>query len=138
MRKLLAILLMLGGSAQALGCEKYDTPGVTLTGTVKIKTFYGPPNYGEQPATDSKEQQAILLLSKPLCTLESKDDQAEKDEMEVTLVPMGNVDFDRYANKSIKVSGSLFHAFTAHHNTTLLLEVTKEPQLLAAQPAKGK
>src|SRR5690349_21402036 len=69
MRPLLAISLMLCASTQALGCEKYNTPGVTLTGTVKIKTFYGPPNYGEQPATDSKEQQAILLLSKLLCTL---------------------------------------------------------------------
>src|SRR5260370_19055860 len=40
----------------------YGPEKVTLTGSVVYRTFYGPPNYGENPKTDSRETQDILLL----------------------------------------------------------------------------
>src|SRR5258705_13599459 len=41
---------------------RYELDKVTLVGTIVSRTFYGPPNYGEDPKIDSKERQYILLL----------------------------------------------------------------------------
>ncbi len=54
-------------SSAAEGCLHYMGEAVTLSGKVTIRTFYEPPNYGENPDTDSRETQGILQLVKPIC-----------------------------------------------------------------------
>jgi hypothetical protein len=73
-----------------------------------LKTFYGPPNYGEDPDTDSLETQALLALDAPICVCTS-DEGTETDASdvhEVTLVPLGNPGFTKYAGKRISPKGS--------------------------------
>jgi hypothetical protein len=124
-RILLAVFMCAG--AQVFACEEYGLPNTTLAGTVKIYTFFGPPGYGESPSTDMKEQQAILQLTKPLCTVASKDDADEYDQLNVMLVRMGNFDLRPFAGKFVTVRGSLFHANTGHHRTPVLISIYDAP-----------
>lgn len=100
---------------------------VTLSGKVTTRTFYGPPGYGENPATDSRETQGILLLSKPICVDENPTDydEAEKNQLEVTLVPLGKTNLKGYIGNQVTVHGALFHANTGHHHTPVLIQIIR-------------
>jgi len=124
------LLLCLAAEAQSAGtCARYGEEGVVLKGRVVLRTFYGPPNYGENPKTDAREKQALLKLDQPLCTVESADveEQAEHDQREVTLVPFGKLSLAPYAGKHVSVQGSLFHSSTGHHHTPILIELRQPP-----------
>ena len=122
---LLIVLCSVPGQSLAASCLHYDGEPLTLTGTMSLQTFYGPPNYGESPDTDSRETQAILVLSKPICVDAQPNDwdAAEKGQLRVTLVPPAGVDFRRYKGKKVTLSGTLFHAQTGHHRTPVLMQV---------------
>ena len=105
---------------------EYAPAVVELEGTLSIKTFFGPPNFGENPNTDSKEETRVLILDKPI-------NVRAKIETEPTLgPPVRNVRelqlvFDRplrkWAGKKLIVKGTLFYAHTGHHFTDVLLDV---------------
>lgn len=84
---------------EVCACEKYDLPSTTLAGTVTIEMFYGPPGYGESPATDLKERAVLLRLAKPLCTVASNDSAAEQNQVKVMLVPMDNLSLEPLRGK---------------------------------------
>lgn len=105
----------------------YEPDRVTLVGKVVSRTFYGPPNYGEDPATDSKEDQYILILDTPIDVIGSIDpiDKTERGVKKLTLVVF---DFktnpvESLLGKRVEVHGRLFHAHTGHHRTRVLIEV---------------
>jgi hypothetical protein len=110
-------------------CAPYDIEGVVLSGTVELRSFFGPPNYGENPETDAKEVQALLKLDHALCTLESeeREEQAERNQRLVTLVPMGGFSLKQYAGKHVSVKGSLYHADNGHHRTPVLIAIRQPP-----------
>jgi hypothetical protein len=127
-----AIFLLVCSSLHAEICQRYDVDNTELTGRVSIQTFFGPPNYGESPETDSKERQAILHLNRPICTTSTDDSPAEENQTDVTLVPMGNFSLVPFDGKPVTVRGELFHAITGHHHTDVLISIDKPPQI--AQP----
>jgi hypothetical protein len=107
----------------------YGTEKVTLTGKVVSRTFYGPPNYGENPRTDSRESQYVLLLDSAIDVVASKDDLLTRTERRVTKVTLVVSDFDAHPVKPllgqrVEVEGTLFHAHTGHHHTKVLIEVS--------------
>ena len=108
-------------------CLHYMGDPVTLSGKVTKRTFYGPPGYGENPDIDSRETQGVLLLSEPICVDENPRDydEAEKNQLEVTLVPLGNTNLKGYIGKQVTVQGKLFHANTGHHHTPVLIEIIR-------------
>ncbi|MFZ2269487.1 MAG: DUF4431 domain-containing protein [Azonexus sp.] len=110
-------------------CAPYDVEGITLSGKVVLRTFFGPPNYGENPETDARETQALLQLDQPLCTLasEERDEPAERNQRLVTLVPMGGLSLKQYAGKHVSVQGSLYHADNGHHRTPVLIAIRQAP-----------
>jgi hypothetical protein len=95
-----------------------------LTGRVKFRTFYGPPNYGENPKTDSRETQALLVLSNPVCVEANPTsyEEGEKGQRKITLVPSAGFNPPQYRGKIVTVEGTLFHAHTAHHHTPVLMQ----------------
>ncbi|MBI5918371.1 MAG: DUF4431 domain-containing protein [Nitrosomonadales bacterium] len=125
------IFLMLLFTAQlswaAEPCLHYSGSPVTLTGKVKLQTFFGPPNYGENPDTDSRETQAILLLAKPICmeANPAEYEEAEQNQLEVTLVPLKKENLKSHEGKQIAVQGTLYHAHTGHHHTQVLIEIKR-------------
>jgi len=128
LRHLFAISLTWFASAHASPCLVYGAPGTTLQGIVTVETFYGPPNFGESPETDSKVRQAILRLDSPICTQESADEPAELGQVRITLAPTGGLNLDAHAGKRVTVTGALFHASTGHHRTPLLMAIRQAPQ----------
>lgn len=109
----------------AESCLHYGGSPVTLSGKVKLQTFFGPPGYGEKPDSDSRETQAILLLEKPICVEANPKDyeEAEQNQREVTLVPLGKENLKDYEGNQIMVQGTLYHAFNGHHHTPVLIEI---------------
>src|SRR5580692_2017083 len=64
---ILASLFSLGISmAQAATVDVLPT--VTVEGVLLVGTFFGPPNYGENPGTDRLERSYFLQLPAPLVT----------------------------------------------------------------------
>lgn len=121
----MASLMLLARSA--IACFKYDEELVSITGKVVLRTFFGPPGFGESPEIDSKEQQAILVLDKPLCVNASEDEDAESNQKEITLVPLKDVSLSRFEGKNIIAKGMLFHAITGHHHTAVLMLLQEPP-----------
>ena len=124
---ILAISLAASLPTVAASCLHYSGSSVTLAGKVKLQKFFGPPNFGENPDTDSHEVQAILLLAKPICVDENPKDyeKAEQNQMQVTLVPLHHENLRNYEGKQIIVQGTLYHAHTGHHHTPVLMEIKR-------------
>jgi hypothetical protein len=102
-----------------------------LAGTIASREYYGPPGYGETPAIDRRERQAVLLLDQPTCVDRSADgnDGPETGQKVVTLVPLKrDVRLAMHLNQHVKVRGKLFHAISGHHHTPLLIQLRHEPQ----------
>jgi hypothetical protein len=102
---------------------------VTLTGNLVYRTFYGPPNYGEKPKTDSKETQSILLLDSAVDVIAVKQDILSETELGVKRVTLvfgkstpHPVTF--YLKRRVTVEGTLIHAHTGHHHTKILIDVS--------------
>jgi len=65
---LLCGLVALAGSFQASAQQRlsYEPAKVQLSGTMVTEPFYGPPNFGEDPAKDKKVQVLELKLDAPV------------------------------------------------------------------------
>ena len=110
----------------------YDDTASILIGTLTVKSYFGPPGYGESPSIDSKEEEYILILEKPINVIQrSKKDEEEGIDVtkfnnkKIQLVILGDINLDPFINKKIKVSGSFFGAISGHHHTPVLLQVSK-------------
>ncbi|MGY4516710.1 DUF4431 domain-containing protein [Lysobacter sp. HA18] len=134
-----ALLLALSPVAARAECLRYEPSVVALSGTLSTRTFYGPPNYGEDPLTDSRERQVLLRLDAPMCTTTSPDgdDVAEKGQREVTLT-FADLDLRPYIGKHVRIEGTLFHAITAHHHTSVLIDINALPTLTTKPPASTR
>lgn len=108
-------------------CFVYDRPDVRLSGHLQIRVYFAQPGYGENPATDARDVQAVLFLDKPLCMQASSDGRvsAAPSEIEVTLVPPQGQRLSHLAGRRIEVTGALFPAETGHHHTAVLMQVQR-------------
>jgi hypothetical protein len=113
-------------SVYAADAYKFEPSVVTLTGKLVMKEFYGPPGYGEDPKTDSKEHAAILLLTSPIKVIAEKDDQFNETRdniKEVQLINVKRIALSKFFEKKVKVTGKLSLAITGHHHTDVLIEI---------------
>ena len=111
-------------------CLPYEPAEVTLTGSVSIKTFPGPPNYTSIKEGDKPEQAWILRLAKPICVKADKQDEVNLAVDHVSLIQLVLRDKQfsqvRTLNKRgpVTLTGTLFHSITAHHHAKVLMWVT--------------
>ena len=108
---------------------------VALSGELIRRTYWGPPNYGEQPATDSLEDAWLVVLDTPICVEAdpgglNENSTSEFNVIVVQLVVLepgaGNESLkavDRLVGRHVIVTGFLEHALTGHHRTPVLLMV---------------
>lgn len=119
--------------AHADGCLKYEPEMVTLTGTVIVKRFPGPPEYSSIEAGDRTETVTIIKLDRPICvnadSASAVNTEAEEDVAEIQIGPLYHLlpgwpkQFKRLKSKKAKVAGTLFHRHTGHHRTAILMDV---------------
>jgi Domain of unknown function (DUF4431) len=103
----------------------YGPEKVAVTGRVVYRTFYGPPNYGENPKTDSQETQDILLLESAVDVIATGNDPMDQTERRVTRITLVIDHSIRHLiGKRVVIEGTLFHAHTGHHHTKVLMEVS--------------
>jgi hypothetical protein len=122
-------LLLCGFSeaTQEKGWVSYQPAVVELKGTLTLRRYYGPPNYGENPKTDTKEAMFILILSQPVNVRGNPDPKAGFDRQSVKNIRriqlVITMPYKEFIGKKVLVKGTLFHAFTGHHHTKVLMEV---------------
>src|SRR5574341_695482 len=112
--------------AYAADTFKFEPAVVTLTGKLVKKEFFGPPGYGEDPKKDSKEQAAILVLTRPIRVVAEEDDQFNetRDNInEVQLINVKGIALSKFFQNKVKVTGKLSSAITGHHHTAVLIEI---------------
>ena len=116
--------------------EYGSDPFITLSGTLRLKLFPGPPEYssienGDRAdfcwVLDMDKESFILALNTPVqeLGLDYKDIIKWPNASEVFLFPDQNVDesIRKRNGQHISISGYLFHAHTAHHYSPMLLTV---------------
>ncbi|MBI5888282.1 MAG: DUF4431 domain-containing protein [Deltaproteobacteria bacterium] len=117
------------GDTKSEECLSYEPAKVRLTGTIVRETFPGPPEYRSIEKGDAPEAFWILKLEKPVCVNGKVEDvdESETNVKAIQLVFDEGSDYNRYRpllHKKVSVSGTLSHAFTVHHRSRVLLEVT--------------
>ncbi len=127
---LLLFLILLTSSepsSPAQKCVAYEPDTVSLTGTIKRHTFPGPPNFESVAKGDQPKQVWVLRLTRPICVSASGDQGEEKNVSDLQLVfTDAEKEYPRYrpfVGRRVTVNGTLFHAQTGHHHTTVLLTV---------------
>jgi hypothetical protein len=114
-------------TAQEKDWLSYQPAVVELKGTLRVRLYNGPPNYGENPDTDAKEALPVLILSKPVSVRGNPDPKAEFDRQSVKHIRkiqlVLTMPHKEFIGKTVLVKGTLFHAFTAHHHTDALMDV---------------
>ena len=114
----------------------YEPDKVAVTGQVILRTFFGPPNYGENPKTDTRERQYILVLDAPIDVIgTNREDETERRVKQITLVVLDfkAIPVRPWLHKRVTVEGTLFHAITGHHHTKVLITVSA-----IGAPTRGK
>jgi Domain of unknown function (DUF4431) len=107
---------------------------VTLSGKLIERTFWGPPDWGDHPDTDTLEDAWILVLDTPICVLadpaNSNNNQSEYNVVVVQLAVLdpgpNNIALKRVAHmvgRHVTVTGVLNHAVTGHNRTPVQLAV---------------
>jgi hypothetical protein len=119
--------------ASSAACLSYEKEGVVLTGKIKTEMSPGRPNFESVEKGDEPENAWILVLEKPICTNEQNNgaagvEYAETNVQEVQLALMDDK-IRPIRGRTVSVKGDLFHAFTGHHHTAVLMSVNSmEPK----------
>ena len=110
-------------------CLKYEPHSSVLYGKIKRRVFPGRPNYESSAEGDEREEYWILHLDKPKCVSASADWEEARSVSEIQLVfEEGQKQYDKYRallGWHVIASGTMFHAHTGHHHTTVLLTVSR-------------
>ncbi len=126
---LLAMLVSVPALPAHANCLEYGPAKVTLTGVISERTDFGPPNYGEDPKRDSKERHLYLKLDKVVCVSAQAGDNYNDAESGVTTMQMvyfTHLKFRKeWIGKHVSVTGTLFHGFSGHHWTAVLIDAAE-------------
>ncbi|MBF8263933.1 MAG: hypothetical protein HW387_1598 [Parachlamydiales bacterium] len=112
-------------SAQAPVVVHYEPSIVQLTGTLKECICPGPPEYENIEMGDAPERIFVLMLDHPVHVRElaPKKDFLDEPEDNVTEIQVAasSSEAQPILGKHVKISGTLFHAITAHHRTEVIM-----------------
>lgn len=106
----------------------YEPRVVRLEGQLLNALKYGPPNYGEDTATDEKVHVPILILDHPINVLGDSTSEVNADSFhgvkEIQLVFAKSAgDHEHLWNQTVIVTGTLSEAETGHHFTDVWMQV---------------
>jgi len=110
----------------------YEPDTAIISGTMIEKTFYGPPGYGESPATDSQESFYLLVVPQPVKIFSnSQEQEAEgidvsiQDIDTIQLIPSDSIRLKPFLHRKVQLHGTFSGAVSGHHHTSVLLWVIK-------------
>ena len=101
---------------------------VELRGVLDTIWRFGPPNFGDEPDTDSRVLVSVLKLASPVDVLADSTSELNRQDLQgidvVQLVAANDALWAKLLGSSVTVTGSLFQAQTGHHYTPVLINVT--------------
>jgi hypothetical protein len=115
----------------------YGPSVVELTGTLDLQTFPGPPNYESIKNGDEIERHFYLKLDNAVDVLPrgpSTEIENPEKERNVSVIQLSiSEEDDKLWNRfrklgkgaHVKIQGTLFHRFTGHHHSRILMVVSK-------------
>lgn len=113
----------------AEACLKYEPSVVELVGVMRRRTFPGPPEYKSVKEGDRAVTYWVLDLPRPVCLqVAGPDDLTQEPEFGVTSLQIVITDYKAsrpLLGKKVRITGTLFHAHTAHHRTRVLIQPSK-------------
>ena len=139
------ILLLLFFSSQSMAGEKtlrYAPSVVKVTGKLDLQTFPGPPGFESIKNGDDAERHFYLKLDTPFDVQPSKEDEGVENAEEEKNVRILQLSISEENDKlwsrfrklgkggHVSIEGTLFHRFTGHHHSRVLLIVRKMEPLL--------
>jgi hypothetical protein len=108
---------------------RYEPKVEQLTGTVKMERHYGPPNYGENPQTDSVLIVPVLVLDAPV-TVQGSPAASGLDTTTYPHVTKMQLVFSKpgtpvkaFNGEKVTVTGKLFEKVTGGDFTDVLVMV---------------
>ena len=116
-----------GERARRETATRTRTEPANVEGDVFAHCAYGPPNYGEDPGTDSKENFAVFVLDKPLPQVCPSEPGAECTSQVVmfqvsTLSEAGVSRPEALVGRHVRLSVSEYQtAETGHHHSRIVL-----------------
>ena len=130
-RKTVAVLAaVIAVSAIPAGYAKevrYEPVEVRLRGAIHQEAHFGPPNFGENPDTDSKISIYVLTLPSPVDVKGDPTSELDSETVlnvrEIQLIQNVSSQGQIVATECADVTGKLFHAHSAHHYKDVLLDV---------------
>ncbi len=112
------------------GCLHYEPTIVELKGRAIIEKHYGPPNFGEDTATDQRVEVGMFVLDKPIaiCGDTAADSLnaesfAHVVKLQLVFSQLGPVDYPSFMNQDLVFTGSLYEGQTAHYYTDVAITV---------------
>ena len=134
---LLLSFLYLSSFAEAPAFN-YGTKNIELEGTLDLQTFPGPPNFESIENGDEVEKHFYLKLDQavdviPLKGAPSTENDGETERNVKVMQLSINAENDKLWSQfrkigkggHVKIIGTLFHRFTGHHHSRVLLNVDK-------------
>lgn len=132
----LFVLILIRGfetAAQDKHWVSYEPALVELEGKLTVALKYGPPNYGERPKTDAKVRVPVLVLIKPVNVRgtpgEAFSAKSVKGVRRIQLIFNTETPYKQLIGRKVLVKGTLFHAFSGHHYTDVVMDVRSVNQL---------
>lgn len=105
----------------------YEPAIVKLKGKLTVELKYGPPNYGERPKTDVKVRVPVLILDEPVSVRAKPGDGFNANAVQrvrrIQLIFSPEQPYKEFIGKKVFVEGTLFHAFSGHHYTKVVMDV---------------
>ena len=117
-------------AARTADCLSYAADAARISGRLERHTFYGPPNFGEDPKRDQRETGFYLDLRAPVCTGAAPGEESKTGVKRVQLIldEEGYARLRPYLGREIALRGTLLAASTGHHHAPLLLRVAEPVQ----------
>ncbi len=105
----------------------YEPAEVKISGKITTEIFFGAPGFGENPETDKKEEQYLLVLDNPVNVISKNESNESKYKISKIqlLYNKEAVDMAKYSGSTVLLTGTFFSAHTGHHHTEVLMNVTK-------------
>ncbi len=112
--------------ARTAGCLRYSPVTVNMTGEMKAVQKFGPPNFGETPATDEQVTVPVLHLNQlvDVCgdpTSDVNPDTAVKVQDVRIIFATAGGDAKPWYGRRVMVAGTLMASHTAYHHTPVVM-----------------
>jgi|GEM_PF-3405447 len=95
---------------------------ISLRGSLSKEVYFGPPNYGETPEIDKKEQVYFLWLEEKI-SISGPSNAIQSEALEQDKIQLLKIFKPAELPPCIIVTGDIFEAISGHHRAQIMMNV---------------